>query len=335
MVGMILIGIASPDMAGAIAAAGGRLDDTETCTVEAAGLAALMVRSEDSAWRFLRPTRTALKSLLHAQRMLEAAARFGPVLPARPGSEIRDEAEARRLLGGQRQRLAEALQRHGSSRQFQITISWDPAAALAARRDRAELAAAAAVGARGAGGEAAQMIQRFMSDEKTAFEVRARRAFGAVAEDVITLPVDGPDMLINAAVLLKPGAEADLERTLEALDSGMPGDNRIRLIGPLPPVSFAAIAIERPSRDQIAAARRVLGLRTATEPRHLRRAYLDTARAHHPDSGAGAAGAHQVGAAAEAFRLLDRVAEARRCMPEGDVLLVDIVRQDEHRSLPR
>jgi gas vesicle protein GvpL/GvpF len=331
-VSMNLIGITSPGVAGSIAAAGGRLADVETRSVEAAGLAALLFRSADPSWLMLRRSRAAFKSLILAQRILEAAAVFGPLLPARPGMLIRDDAEACALLCGQRRLLAEGLHLHGNTTQFQVTITWNPIAALAARRDHADLAAAAAASERGAGEQAGQMIGRFMSDVRAAFEVEAMRALAAVANEVIALPVDRADMLINAAVLLEPGTEPDLERTLEALDRRLPGENLIRLIGPLPPVSFAAISIDRPTRDRIAAARRLLGVGEGAEPRDLRRAYFDIARAHHPDTGARAAGAHTVGAAAEAFRLLARIEEARLCVDQGDVLLADIVRQDEHRS---
>jgi len=332
-VSMNLIGITSPGVASAIAAAGGRLAGVETQSVEAAGLVALLFRSKDTSWQFLRRSRTALESMVRAQRILEAAAMFGPLLPARPGSLIRDDLEACTLLCGHSRQLAESLRLHGNTTQFQVTITWNPMAALAARRDHPDLAAAAAAGARGAAKEAGHLISRFMADERVAFEAEAMRALATVARDVIALPVDQADMLMNAAVLLAPGAEPDLEHALEALDGSLPGENRIRLIGPLPPVSFAAVSIDRPSRDRVAAARRLLGVREATERHDLRRAYLDIARAHHPDTGAHAAGAQAVGAAAEAFRLLARIAEARLCAEQGDVLLVDILRHDQHRSV--
>jgi hypothetical protein len=329
---MTLIGITFPSVASAIAAAGGKLAGVETRSVEAAGLAALLFRSKEPSWQFLRRSRTALESMVRAQRILEAAAVFGPLLPARPGSLIRDDVEACTLLCGQWRQLAESLRLHGNTTQFQITITWNPMAALAARRDHPDLVAAAAAGARGESKEAGDLISRFMTDERAAFGAKAMRALAAVAEDVIALPVDQADMLVNAAVLLASGAEPDLERALEALDSSHPGENRIRLIGPLPPVSFAAVAIERPNRERVVAARRLLGVDEATAQRDLRRAYLDIARAHHPDTGAQATGAHAVGAAAEAFRLLARIAEAHLFADQGDVLLVDIVRHDQHRS---
>ncbi|MFC5320383.1 GvpL/GvpF family gas vesicle protein [Bradyrhizobium oligotrophicum] len=330
---MNLVGITTPDVAGAIAAAGGRLADVETRAVEAGGLVALLALSKAPFWHVLRRSRTALRSMLTAQRILEAAAVYGPLLPARPGTLIRNDAEACMLLRSQCRHLAEGLRLHGTSRQYQITISWDPVAALAARRDHQDLVEAAAASADGAADKAASMIQRFMSDQQARFEAEAMRALAAVAEDVITLPVNQPDMLMNAVVLLAPGAEPELERVLEALDRGLRGKNLIRLIGPLPPVSFAAVSIERPGRQRIAAARRLLGIGEATRTCDLRRAYLDKAHAHHPDTGGHAADASIVGAAAEAFRLLARVAEARASAGQDDVILVDIRRQDQQRSL--
>ena len=274
------------------------------------------------------------ESMVRAQRILEAAAAFGPLLPARPGSLIKDDAEACMLLCGQWRQLAENLHLHGNTTQFQVTITWNPIEALAARRNHPDIVAAAAASTQDAGERAGHMISQFMSGERATFEAEAMRALAAVAKDVIALPVDQADMLINAAVQLSSGTESEFQRTLEAVDNGLPGENLIRVIGPLPPVSFAAVSIERPSRDRIVAARRLLGVGETTEPRDLRRAYLDIARAHHPDTGARGAGACTVGAAAEALRLLVRIAEARLCAEQGDVLLVHILRQDQHRSFP-
>ena len=325
---MTLIGVTSPAVAGAIASAGGRLAGVETRAVEATGLAALLFRRADPPWR-LRRSRAALTSLLLAQRILEAAAAFGPLLPARPGTLIRDDAEAHALLCSRQRQLAESLHLHGNCTQFQVTITSNPIATPAAQCDPTDLAA----GERCASEAAGPMMDRSMPDARAAFAAEAMRALAAVAKDVIALPVDRADMLTNAVVLLAPGAEPDLERILEALDRRPPGETLIRLIGPLPPVSFAAISIDRPTPDRIAAARQTLGVGEAAERHDLRRAYLAVARAHHPDTGR-AAGAHTVGAAAEAFRLLVRIAEARRGADLGEVLLVDVLRQDEHRSFP-
>jgi hypothetical protein len=327
---MTLIGVTSPAVASAIASAGGRLAGVETRAVEATELAALLFRPADPPWRWLR-SRAALTSLLLAQRILEAAAAFGPLLPARPGTLIRDDAEAHALLCGRRRQLAESLHLHGNATQFQVTMTWSPIVAPAARRDDADLRTCA--GDQCTSDAAGSMMDRSTSEERAAFKVEAMRALAAVVKDVIALPIDRADMLTNAVVLLAPGAEPDLERALQALDSRLSGKILIRLIGPLPPVSFAAISIDRPSRDRIAAARHILGVGAEAEPRELRRAYLAFARAHHPDTGR-AAGAQTVGAAAEAFRLLVRIAEARRGADQEDVLLVDVLRQDEHRSGP-
>src|SRR5205814_1979643 len=150
-------------------------------------------RSVDLSWLMLRRSRAALKSMIRAQRILEAAAVFGPLLPARPGTLISDDAEACALLCGQRRQLAEGLHLHGDTTQFQVTITWNPIAALAARRDHADLAAAAAANERGAGEAAGHMIRQFMSDQRATFQVEAMRALAAVAKDVIALPVDQAD----------------------------------------------------------------------------------------------------------------------------------------------
>jgi hypothetical protein len=183
----------------------------------------------------------------------------------------------------------------------------------------------------GAVAQAGSIIQGFMAGHRAALGGEILARLRGIARDIIPLPVDHVDMLANAAVLVGPGGAEQLEQTLAELDRELPGDNRIRLIGPLPPASFAAISIERPNPQRVAAARRVLGVEGDMGPEDLRRAYLTVVRASHPDVAGDAADADVLGAATAAFRLLARVAEIPRQSGARRLLLVDIGRPDDFR----
>src|SRR3954452_13988161 len=109
LVKMNLVAITTPDVASAIATAGGRLAGVETRSVEACGLAALLVRSKAPSWQVLRRSRDALRSMLTAQRTLEAAAKYGPLLPARQIIPIGRDVEAKILVRSEHRDLAEGL----------------------------------------------------------------------------------------------------------------------------------------------------------------------------------------------------------------------------------
>jgi hypothetical protein len=331
MVVVRLVGIARPGMAESIADAGNRLAGVEIHTVAAGGLVALLAPAD---WRerfCLFGRRRALEAIVVSERVLEDAARLGPILPARPGTLLADKAEAVALLLDHGPRLARALAAHGNDAQYQVTITWDPQATLAAQRGHPALAAAEAAAAAGAVTQAGSIIQSFMAAHKAALGGEILARLRGIAKDIIALPVDHVDMLANVAVLVGPGGVPQLEQTLAELDGELAGNNRIRLIGPLPPASFAAISIERPNPQRVAAARRVLGVEAEMGPEDLRRAYLTVVRASHPDVAGDAADSDGLGAATAAFRLLARVSEIPRRSGACRLLLVDIGRPDEFR----
>jgi hypothetical protein len=315
----------------AIAGVGNRLAGVAIRTVAAGGLVALLAPGD---WRerfCLFGRRRALQAIVLSERMLEEVARLGPILPARPGTLLADEAEAVALLIDHGPRLARALAAHGNDAQYQVTITWDPQATLAAQRGHPELAAAGAAAAAGAIIRAGSIIQGFMAAQKAALAGEILARLRGSAKDIIALPVDHVDMLANVAVLVAPDGAPQLEQTLAELDGELAGDNRIRLIGPLPPASFAAISIERPNPRRVAAARCVLGVGSDIGSEDLRRAYLTVVRATHPDVAGDAADADGLGAATAAFRLLARVSEIPRTSGACRLLLVDIGRPDEFR----
>src|SRR5262245_42500689 len=211
-------------MAEAIAAAGNRLAGSDIRTVEADGLVALLAAAD---WRerfCLFGRRRALQAIVVNERMLEEAARLAPILPARPGTLLADEAEAAALLIDHGRRLARALNAHGGDVQYQVTVTWDPQATLAAERDHPEVVAAAAAAAAGALTEAGSMIRAFMATHKTALAGEILARLRGIAKDVIALPVDHVDMLGNVAVLLGSAGAPQLDAVMAELDAEMPGD---------------------------------------------------------------------------------------------------------------
>jgi hypothetical protein len=232
---------------------------------------------------FFPPKPHPLERLLDVQRLLEAAAEQGPILAATPGTQAESADEALAALGGDLSRFAEPLGAYGRACEYQVAVAWDARASLAAlaAREAPELAAARALG-RERFGEA---IARAMTAERARFADAARTALQAVALDLLELPTPGEDQIANIIVMIGPDGGPALDAALERLDADLPGEPRIRCVGPLPAHSFVAIELKRADAAAMARARDALGVAPGASPEALKAAFRAKARTAHPDAG--------------------------------------------------
>jgi hypothetical protein len=131
--------------------------------------------------------------------------------------------------------------------QFQVTVRWmaDRAPAAFGVQDQTALAAG----------------------------LRARIAdrLAATGAETVGLPV-AADVLSNTAVLITRAQEAAFDAAVEDVDAIWTEGFAIRVIGPLPAVSFASLAIERVERNAIRAAQAAFGLTAAFDAAELKAA---------------------------------------------------------------
>lgn len=264
--------------------------------------------------------REAAAALVARQRVLERLLDHGDALPALPGAAL-PSAAATQALVANAPALTAALAALAGRVQHQVLIGWDPAAGLARWRDAPELAALGAAPRPGPVARAAEALRARIGGGF------ARRV-AAAAEDAIALPLDGPERLVNLALLTGPGGLPALEAALEAVDAEWSEGLAIRLVGPTPPHSFAALAVAPPDAAAEARARAMLGLDegAALAAEAIRKAFRARARALHPDAG-GAGG--DLAALATAEALLLRLAAARETLGrDGPVTLISLRRED-------
>lgn len=321
-----LIAIIRPEAAAKLEAMGSMVGGTTLSFVTTLGLTAVLATMPKPRFTFF-PRRRMLQDLLEAQRALEAVAAAGPVLPARPGTLLDDSSEALELICADASALRAALDEYGTMRQFQIVATWDGPATVGSIKQRADVveavAAASPLGRLAAG----KALQGIMLAERERLSVEIFGRLSRVVRDILAMPQDGEDCVANLVVLLDAGSEARLDAALIELDALLPGNSRVRCIGPLPAVSFAAISLDRIDPDRIDSARRLLGVGYRLTTESVRAAWRKHAQAHHPDVAESSAASGDFGDASAAYRLLRRYTnqtERTGCEP---ALFVDIVGQ--------
>lgn len=297
------------------------LADRRLSAVHALGLAVLLGPAP-KAPLFQSDRVKALKRLVLVQETLEGVMRHGPVMAVTPGAEVTDEDDALRFLAANVGRLRAAFQEFGAKVQFQISIKWDPAKALERAREHDDFGDIRRLAERGDRKALGRAIQRAMETERLQLSERYSAMIAAAAEDVIKMPLETADDVVNLVALVESADELHLDRAVEAIDASWSDGLLIQYVGPLPALSFASVALDRPDPRQLAAAGARLGVSALAEPEDVRSAYRTRMKQVHPDRALAAAGDVQdaprdMGDAQEAaddYRLLLRVSEARAAL---------------------
>ena len=197
--------------------------------------------------RLLTRRRGHLRAAERHMRDLEALLPIGTVIAALPDTAL-PVTEAERMISANRPLLRQLADRFRGASQYQLRVDWDVPNILGKFRDAPEIAPLFS-------GTSVRAPAIAAAVERLAARLRARfDAFlGPLCREVIPLPV-GEGGLFNAALLLPSGREAALDHALAEIDSVWCDGFVIRLIGPAPAMSFAALQLRQAGIAEIARA---------------------------------------------------------------------------------
>ncbi len=288
-------------------------------SIEALGVAALI--GPPAKMPFLQRGKVReLRRLLDFEQILEAILPHGPFIAAAPGARLHDDHDALGFIAANITSLRSALNAYGDKLQFQVSIAWDPVAALEEAKRRDDFGAIRRLAERDDRKALGRAIQRAMEAERISRGERYAGMVAAAVLDLIRLPLESASAVLNAAVMVERADEARLDRALEAIDASWADALTIKCVGPLPALSFASITLERPEPAAIAAACARLGVDAAAEPTRVRDAYHAIMKRIHPDvaaladNDAGAPQASDPRSAIADYRFMMRVSEAHAAL---------------------
>ena len=275
--------------------------------IAAAGFAAIVGKAPAGGLHGL--DRAALAPLLLLQqRAGESALRQGAVLPVSFGAIAENAEHVISILFDGQGVLAAGLTAIGKKVEVQLGLRWDVQAAvracLAANPGlAAQLAPNAPPGDRQAAGAELMGLVHAMRDQ---IGQTVLTALAPIITDQILSAPSAPETVLDVALLVEKSALPRLDATLDALDRQLPATlaPAMRLVGPMAPQSFTCLHVNLPTPAALAQARAALGLPENASMDAVRPAYLNLARALHPDV-AGPDGAEAMAAIASAYRVLN------------------------------
>ncbi len=148
-------------------------------------------------------------------------------------------------------------------------------------------------------------MKELLDRRREDYQRRMLESLRGTALDVQPNALVADEMVLNVAFLIEREREGKFDQQVRELDQALHDEINFRVIGPLPPYSFATVEVARPSAEKIEEARRLLGLGAAASEAEVKQAYRRLAAETHPDAHRGGAPEdEQFARVREAFALL-------------------------------
>ncbi|MBI4216871.1 MAG: GvpL/GvpF family gas vesicle protein [Chloroflexi bacterium] len=218
--------------------------------------------------------------LLAHQRVTEGFLAAQAVLPVKFGTLLDDPQEVLALLAQGHLALKSALASYRDQVELEVAATWDLAQALRKAAQEPEVAQAKlALETLGRPWTVQEQIQlgrlvkEGLDHRRRAYRERMAGFLQPLAAGVAPNALLSEEMVMNMAFLVERGREAEFGRAVERLDDVFKGEIAFRVIGPLPPYSFATVEVERIAPERVAAARQTLGLEGTLTAAEVRRTY--------------------------------------------------------------
>ena len=246
----------------------------------------------DYSGRELRalPKEEVVRSLLAHQAVVEEIMEKHAILPVKFGTVVDGEAEAFTFLSQGHRRLAEALVQLQDKVEVEVAATWDTTLVLRELSNREEIAQAKAAAA-GMSPEdvmqqhirLGQLLKEALDQRRDEYRERMLEFLRPLAVDVQPNVLVSDQMVMNVAFLVQRAQQPDFDERVGELNDLFNDQINFRIIGPLPPYSFATVEVARPSWQTLEEARLLLHLgETVSEP-EVRRSYRRLAAECHPD----------------------------------------------------
>lgn len=230
-----------------------------------------------------------VRCLLAHQLVVEQVMTEHTVLPVKFGMVLTTSDEVRDLLSQGRSQFLSALGWIQDKVEVEVASTWDRGQVLQEISTEPEIMCAREAIANRLGQtleeriHLGQMAKASMDRRRDSYQERMISFLKPVAIDVQPNALVSDEMVMNVAFLVKRANQAEFDSRVRQLNDLFHNQINFRIIGPLPPYSFATVEVTRPSLEKIEEARQLLGLGEVISELEVRRSYRRLAAETHPD----------------------------------------------------
>jgi hypothetical protein len=231
-----------------------------------------------------------VRGLLAYQVVVEHIMKKHTVLPVKFGTVLATSEEVQELLSRGRQQFVDTLGWIHDKVEVEVAATWDTEQVLREISTEPEIMRARDVTASGPGQRSledrirlGQMVKASMDRRRDSHREQMISFLKPVAVDVQPNALVSDEMVMNVAFLVERANQEEFDSRVRQLNDLFHDQINFRIIGPLPPYSFATVEVTRPDTEKIEEARQLLGLGENISEAEVRRAYRHLAAETHPD----------------------------------------------------
>ena len=285
------------------------------------------------------PKERIIRNLLRHQVVVEHIMKKHNVLPIKFGTVLATSAEVRNLLLQGYSQFVDTLSQIQDKVEVEIAATWDTTRVLQEiSKEKDIVSAKEAIASKPAQQDLrersllGQMVKASMDRHRDSYRERMIDILKTMAVDVQRNALVSDQMVMNVAFLIEKSNQEQFDKSVRLLNDLFRDEVNFRIVGPLPPYSFAMVEVTKPSPDKLREARQLLQLgETSSEP-DIRKAYRRLAAETHPDCNPGNELAKkQFAELRQASELL--IAYCRGRAESGDSLLINIRRLRDEEIL--
>jgi hypothetical protein len=230
-----------------------------------------------------------VRYLLGHQMVVEHVMKWHTVLPVKFGTVLATSDEVRNLLSQGYSQFVDILAWIQDKVEIEVAATWDKQQIFQEISAEPEIVCASKTIA-GKGQQTLEdriqlgrIVKAAMDKRRSSYRERMINFLASVAIDVQPNALVSEEMVMNVAFLLEKPNQEEFDGCVKQLDYLFHNKINFRIIGPLPPYTFATVEVTKLSPEKIDEARQLLHLGKTFFESDVRKAYRHLAAESHPD----------------------------------------------------
>lgn len=269
-----------------------------------------------------------VRDLVFHQKVIEEVMKEAVILPAKFGTMAEKEDEVTEVIKKGYPLLKATLKKMEGKLEVDLVATWETLEVVkAVYQENKKIQKQQARVAKSPEGRGVQekivlgkMVAEELARRKDRYGKMIMNSLSKFAVDVCPHDLFEEEVVFNAAFLLERTKIKAFEKEVNKLDKKLAGRLNFRLVGPLPPYSFATILVRRFKKEEVEQAKKALGLNGNLSLPKVKKAYHQKAEKFHPDKGGNSL---EFSAVDAAYKLL-------REFCQNGLLNVEIMKWGEH-----